>query len=152
MNAAGVDAEADTGVRPASNNYVPQDVAIRVRRGTVRGRGPNQQKYLHSIATHDINFGVGPAGTGKTFLAVASAVEALNESRVQRPVLVRPAVEAGEKLGFLPGDLSEKGDPYLRPLYDALYELLGGVKVPKLAETNSIKTHPLANYPGRPPK
>src|SRR3546814_3834512 len=74
MNAAGVDAEADTGVRPASNNYVPQDVAIRVRRGTVRGRGPNQQKYLHSIATHDINFGVGPAGTGKTFLAVASAV------------------------------------------------------------------------------
>src|SRR3546814_8104783 len=112
-----VDAEADTGVRPASNNYVPQDVAIRVRRGTVRGRGPNQQKYLHSIATHDINFGVGPAGTGKTFLAVASAVEALNESRVQRLVLVRPAVEAGEKLGFLPGDLSQKVDPYLRPLY-----------------------------------
>src|SRR3546814_12301631 len=115
MNAAGVDAEADTGVRPASNNYVPQDVAIRVRRGTVRGRGPNQQKYLHSIATHDINFGVGPAGTGKTFLAVASAVEALNESRVQRPVLVRPAVDTREKLRLLPGDPSPQGVPYPPP-------------------------------------
>ncbi|HBK44873.1 MAG TPA: phosphate starvation-inducible protein PhoH, partial [Xanthomonadaceae bacterium] len=83
--------------------YEPQDVAIKVKRGTVRGRGANQARYLHQIATHDINFGIGPAGTGKTFLAVASAVEALNESRVQRLVLVRPAVEAGEKLGFLPG-------------------------------------------------
>ena len=97
-----------------------QDVAIRVKRGTIRGRGPNQQRYLHVIATHDINFGVGPAGTGKTYLAVAMAVDALNDNRVQRLVLVRPAVEAGEKLGFLPGDLTQKVDPYLRPLYAAL--------------------------------
>ncbi|HST44933.1 MAG TPA: PhoH family protein, partial [Luteimonas sp.] len=113
---------ASGAARAADAAYAPQDVAIRVKRGTVRGRGANQQKYLHQIATHDINFGIGPAGTGKTFLAVASAVEALNESRVQRLILVRPAVEAGEKLGFLPGDLSQKVDPYLRPLYDALYE------------------------------
>ena len=133
----------------AGHDYVPQEVAIRVKRGTVRGRGPNQQKYLHAIATHDINFGVGPAGTGKTFLAVASAVEALNESRVQRLVLVRPAVEAGEKLGFLPGDLSQKVDPYLRPLYDALYEMLGVEKVLKLLEKNVIEIAPLAYMRGR---
>ncbi|MFB3130099.1 MAG: PhoH family protein, partial [Lysobacteraceae bacterium] len=107
----------------AERSYEAQEVAIKVKRGTVRGRGANQARYLHQIATHDINFGIGPAGTGKTFLAVASAVEALNESRVQRLILVRPAVEAGEKLGFLPGDLSQKVDPYLRPLYDALYEM-----------------------------
>ncbi|MFC3717049.1 PhoH family protein [Luteimonas soli] len=147
MNAAGV--EANATARPAGDDYVPQEVAIRVRRGTVRGRGPNQQKYLHSIATHDINFGVGPAGTGKTFLAVASAVEALNESRVQRLVLVRPAVEAGEKLGFLPGDLSQKVDPYLRPLYDALYEMLGVEKVLRLLEKNVIEIAPLAYMRGR---
>jgi len=147
MNAAGVDAGIDA--RIDDDGYVPQDVAIRVRRGTVRGRGPNQQKYLHAIATHDINFGVGPAGTGKTFLAVASAVEALNESRVQRLVLVRPAVEAGEKLGFLPGDLSQKVDPYLRPLYDALYEMLGVEKVLKLLEKNVIEIAPLAYMRGR---
>jgi phosphate starvation-inducible PhoH-like protein len=128
---------------------VPQDVNIRVRRGTIRGRGSNQQKYLHAIATHDINFGVGPAGTGKTFLAVASAVEALNETRVQRLVLVRPAVEAGEKLGFLPGDLSQKVDPYLRPLYDALYEMMGVEKVLKLIEKNVIEIAPLAYMRGR---
>src|SRR6185312_4348096 len=93
-----------------------QEVVIKVK-----GRGPNQARYLHAIAGHDINFGVGPAGTGKTYLAVASAVEALEANRVQRLILVRPAVEAGEKLGFLPGDLSQKVDPYLRPLYDALY-------------------------------
>lgn len=133
----------------ADADYVPQEVAIRVKRGTIRGRGPNQQKYLHAIATHDINFGVGPAGTGKTFLAVASAVEALNESRVQRLVLVRPAVEAGEKLGFLPGDLSQKVDPYLRPLYDALYEMLGVDKVLKLLEKNVIEIAPLAYMRGR---
>ncbi len=133
----------------ADATYAPQDVAIRVRRGTIRGRGPNQQKYLHAIATHDINFGVGPAGTGKTFLAVASAVEALNESRVQRLILVRPAVEAGEKLGFLPGDLSQKVDPYLRPLYDALYEMLGVEKVLKLLEKNVIEIAPLAYMRGR---
>ena len=126
-----------------------QTVAIKVKRGTVRGRGPNQQRYLHAIATHDINFGVGPAGTGKTYLAVACAVEALNDNRAQRLVLVRPAVEAGEKLGFLPGDLTQKVDPYLRPLYDALYEMLGFEKVAKLIERNVIEVAPLAYMRGR---
>lgn len=126
-----------------------QEVVIRVKRGMVRGRGPNQSRYLHAIATHDINFGVGPAGTGKTFLAVASAVEALNQSKVQRLVLVRPAVEAGEKLGFLPGDLTQKVDPYLRPLYDALYEMLGVEKVARLIERNVIEVAPLAYMRGR---
>jgi phosphate starvation-inducible protein PhoH and related proteins len=139
-------AEGDAGVADA---IIPQDVSIKVRRGNIRGRGPNQVRYLHAIATHDINFGVGPAGTGKTFLAVAMAVEALNESRVQRLVLVRPAVEAGEKLGFLPGDLSQKVDPYLRPLYDALYEMLGVEKVLKLLEKNIIEIAPLAYMRGR---
>ncbi|HWS79198.1 MAG TPA: PhoH family protein, partial [Thermomonas sp.] len=101
------------------------------------------------IATHDINFGVGPAGTGKTFLAVAMAVDALNQSRVQRLILVRPAVEAGEKLGFLPGDLTQKVDPYLRPLYDALYEMLGVEKVARLLEKNVIEIAPLAYMRGR---
>lgn len=133
----------------AQRDYEPQEVAIRVKRGTIRGRGANQAKYLHAIATHDINFGIGPAGTGKTFLAVASAVEALNESRVQRLILVRPAVEAGEKLGFLPGDLTQKVDPYLRPLYDALYEMFGVEKVVKLLEKNVIEIAPLAYMRGR---
>ncbi len=136
-------------VHVAAGGYEAQEVAIKVKRGTVRGRGPNQAAYLHAIATHDINFGIGPAGTGKTFLAVASAVEALNESRVQRLILVRPAVEAGEKLGFLPGDLSQKVDPYLRPLYDALYEMLGVEKVIKLLEKNVIEIAPLAYMRGR---
>ncbi|HET6545558.1 MAG TPA: PhoH family protein [Rhodanobacteraceae bacterium] len=126
-----------------------QEVVIRVKRGVVKGRGPNQVRYLHAIATHDINLGIGPAGTGKTYLAVASAVEALNENRVQRLVLVRPAVEAGEKLGFLPGDLVQKVDPYLRPLYDALYEMLGIEKVGKLIERNVIEIAPLAYMRGR---
>jgi len=142
LNAANVD-------HVAEREYAPQDVSIKVKRGTIRGRGGNQTKYLHQIATHDINFGIGPAGTGKTFLAVASAVEALNESRVQRLVLVRPAVEAGEKLGFLPGDLTQKVDPYLRPLYDALYEMLGVEKVVKLLEKNVIEIAPLAYMRGR---
>ncbi len=142
LNDANVERVAETG-------YAPQDVAIKVKRGTVRGRGANQSKYLHAIATHDINFGIGPAGTGKTFLAVAMAVEALNESRVQRLILVRPAVEAGEKLGFLPGDLTQKVDPYLRPLYDALYEMLGVEKVAKLLEKNVIEIAPLAYMRGR---
>jgi len=129
--------------------FAPQDVAIKVKRGTIRGRGANQAAYLHAIATHDINFGIGPAGTGKTYLAVASAVEALPDSRVQRILLVRPAVEAGEKLGFLPGDLSQKVDPYLRPLYDALYEMLGTEKVAKLMERNVIEVAPLAYMRGR---
>ncbi len=126
-----------------------QEVAIKTKRGTIRGRGANQQRYLHAIATHDINFGVGPAGTGKTWLAVAMAVDALNDSRVQRLILVRPAVEAGEKLGFLPGDLTQKVDPYLRPLYDALYEMLGIEKVMKLIERNVIEIAPLAYMRGR---
>ena len=142
-------AQADDAAASTSGDYVPQEIAVRVKRGTVRGRGANQQKYLHAIATHDINFGVGPAGTGKTFLAVAMAVDALNQARVQRLILVRPAVEAGEKLGFLPGDLSQKVDPYLRPLYDALYEMLGVDKVARLLEKNVIEIAPLAYMRGR---
>ena len=142
LSASGADRIQEAG-------YVPQEVAIKVKRGIVKGRSHNQQRYLHAIATHDINFGIGPAGTGKTFLAVASAVEALNESRVQRLLLVRPAVEAGEKLGFLPGDLSQKVDPYLRPLYDALYEMPGVEKVAKLLERNVIEIAPLAYMRGR---
>ncbi|MGC1549694.1 MAG: PhoH family protein [Rhodanobacter sp.] len=126
-----------------------QEVVIKVKRGSIKGRGPNQSRYLHAITTHDISFGVGPAGTGKTYLAVASAVEALEANRVQRLLLVRPAVEAGEKLGFLPGDLSQKVDPYLRPLYDALYEMLGFEKVAKLIERNVIEIAPLAYMRGR---
>ena len=126
-----------------------QEVTIKVKRGVIKGRGANQARYLHAIANHDINFGVGPAGTGKTYLAVACAVEALEANRVQRLLLVRPAVEAGEKLGFLPGDLSQKVDPYLRPLYDALYEMLGFEKVAKLIERNVIEIAPLAYMRGR---
>lgn len=133
----------------ADDAPTPQEVAIRVKRGTIRGRGANQARYLHAIATHDINFGIGPAGTGKTYLAVASAVEALSTNRVQRLLLVRPAVEAGEKLGFLPGDLTQKVDPYLRPLYDALYEMLGVEKVARLLEQAVIEIAPLAFMRGR---
>jgi len=143
LSESGVDALAE---RAAEN---AQEVMIKVKRGVIRGRGPNQVRYLHAIATHDINFGVGPAGTGKTYLAVASAVEALEAGRAQRLILVRPAVEAGEKLGFLPGDLSQKVDPYLRPLYDALYEMLGFEKVAKLIERNVIEIAPLAYMRGR---
>jgi len=143
LSESGIDALA------ADNADGPQEVTIKVKRGTVRGRGANQARYLHAIARHDINFGIGPAGTGKTYLAVAMAVDALNDSRVQRLVLVRPAVEAGEKLGFLPGDLSQKVDPYLRPLYDALYEMLGIDRVTKLVERNVIEIAPLAYMRGR---
>jgi phosphate starvation-inducible PhoH-like protein len=115
----------------------------------IEGRGFNQQRYLQSIVTHDVNFGVGPAGTGKTYLAVACAVEALEKERVQRIVLARPAVEAGERLGFLPGDLSQKVDPYLRPLYDALYEMLGFERVVKFIERDIIEVAPLAYMRGR---
>jgi phosphate starvation-inducible PhoH-like protein len=125
------------------------ELAIKLKRAVVRARGPNQQEYLHAIQTNDINFGVGPAGTGKTYLAVACAVEALETDRVRRLVLVRPAVEAGERLGFLPGDLAQKIDPYLRPLYDALYEMLGFEKVNKLIERNVIEVAPLAYMRGR---
>ncbi len=125
------------------------EVIVRTRRGPIRGRGPNQQDYLRNIKIHDINFGIGPAGTGKTYLAVASAVEALETERVRRLVLVRPAVEAGERLGFLPGDLAQKIDPYLRPLYDALYEMLGFDRVAQLIERNVIEVAPLAYMRGR---
>jgi phosphate starvation-inducible protein PhoH and related proteins len=125
------------------------EVVIRSRRGVIRGRSAHQKQYLRNIASHDLNFGVGPAGTGKTYLAVASAVNALERDRVRRIVLVRPAVEAGEKLGFLPGDMAEKINPYLRPLYDALYEMLGFEKVARLTEKNVIEVAPLAFMRGR---
>ena len=122
---------------------------IRTRRASVKPRGRNQQGYVRTIKNTDINFGIGPAGTGKTYLAVACAVEALLEERVRRILLVRPAVEAGEKLGFLPGDLSQKIDPYLRPLYDALYEMLGFETVNKYIERSVIEVAPLAFMRGR---
>jgi len=115
----------------------------------VRARTPTQALYLENIASHDISFGIGPAGTGKTYLAVASAVDALERSAVQRIILTRPAVEAGEKLGFLPGDLGQKVDPYLRPLYDALYELMGFDKVQKAFERSALEIAPLAFMRGR---
>ncbi len=124
-------------------------VALRTRKGAIRPRGENQQNYVKSILDHDINFGIGPAGTGKTYLAVACAVDALERELVQRILLVRPAVEAGEKLGFLPGDLSQKIDPYLRPLYDALYEMLGVEHVTRLIEKQVIEVAPLAYMRGR---
>ena len=127
----------------------PNAVEIRTRRGVIKGRGANQQQYLHNVVTHDINFGVGPAGTGKTYLAVACAVEALEKDQVRRIVLARPAVEAGERLGFLPGDLAQKVDPYLRPLYDALYEMLGFERVIKLIEKDVIEIATLAYMRGR---
>lgn len=131
----------------ADNRAAP--VVIQIRRANIRSRGPHQQEYLQGILEYDVNFGIGPAGTGKTYLAVASAVQALEQERVRRLVLVRPAVEAGERLGFLPGDLSQKVDPYLRPLYDALYEMLGFDKVMKLIERNVIEIAPLAFMRGR---
>lgn len=122
---------------------------IRTKRASVKPRGKNQQNYVRTIGRCDINFGIGPAGTGKTYLAVACAVEALLNDKVRRILLVRPAVEAGEKLGFLPGDLSQKIDPYLRPLYDALYEMLGFETVNKYIERNIIEVAPLAFMRGR---
>ena len=127
----------------------PADRGIRTKRGLIRGRGANQKQYIRQISSHPINFGVGPAGTGKTYLAVACAVGALQEDAVQRIVLVRPAVEAGERLGFLPGDMAQKVDPYLRPLYDALYEMLGFERVATLMERNVIEVAPLAFMRGR---
>ena len=124
-------------------------LAMQTRRGEVKGRTPNQARYLENMATHDITFGIGPAGTGKTYLAVACAVDALERSAVQRIVLTRPAVEAGERLGFLPGDLTQKVDPYLRPLYDALYDLMGYDKVQKAFERQQIEIAPLAFMRGR---
>ncbi len=122
---------------------------LTTRRADLRARTPTQALYLDNIATHDITFGIGPAGTGKTYLAVACAVDALERSAVQRIVLTRPAVEAGERLGFLPGDLAQKVDPYLRPLYDALYDLMGYEKVQKAFERNALEIAPLAFMRGR---
>jgi len=128
---------------------IADEVSIKTKRGIIRGRTPNQKLYLSNIQSHDINFGIGPAGTGKTYLAVACAVAAMEQDKARRLVLVRPAVEAGEKLGFLPGDMVQKVDPYLRPLYDALYEMLGFEKVAKLIERNVIEVAPLAFMRGR---
>ena len=128
----------------------PEDISIiETRKKSIKARGRNQKAYVQAIRDQDISFGIGPAGTGKTFLAVACAVEALENENVRRILLVRPAVEAGEKLGFLPGDLSRKIDPYLRPLYDALYELLGFDLVERLIEKNVIEVAPLAYMRGR---
>jgi phosphate starvation-inducible PhoH-like protein len=140
---AGMDTHAP-GAAPAAD-----EVQVQTQRGLIRGRGANQAAYLAAIRQADLSFGVGPAGTGKTYLAVACAVEALLADRVRRIVLVRPAVEAGERLGFLPGDLSQKIDPYLRPMYDALWEMMGFDKVSRLIERNVIEVAPLAFMRGR---
>jgi len=132
-----------------ADSAIESGILIKTRKVLVKPRGPNQQQYTRSIATHDISFGIGPAGTGKTYLAVACAVEALEREEVERIVLVRPAVEAGEKLGFLPGDLAQKVDPYLRPLYDALFEMLGFERVARLIERHVIEIAPLAYMRGR---
>lgn len=139
----------DSGLELPEDEDDEDDIVIRTRRGEIRGRGANQRAYLKSIRSHDLNFGIGPAGTGKTYLAVAAAVDALESERAKRIVLVRPAVEAGERLGFLPGDLAQKVDPYLRPLYDALFEMLGYERVGKLIERNIIEIAPLAYMRGR---
>jgi len=124
-------------------------VAIQTRKKLVRARGANQKAYLTCIRDHDLAFGIGPAGTGKTYLAVASAIDALENEQVRRIVLVRPAVEAGERLGFLPGDMSQKVDPYLRPMYDALFDMMGPEQVARLIEKNIIEVAPLAFMRGR---
>jgi phosphate starvation-inducible protein PhoH and related proteins len=144
------------GDNPEGVNAAPKDTdleggvaLIRTKKCTIKPRGLNQQRYVKQVQKNDINFGIGPAGTGKTYLAVACAVEALLKNEVERILLVRPAVEAGEKLGFLPGDLAQKVDPYLRPLYDALFEMLGFDTVGKLMERGVIEVAPLAFMRGR---
>jgi phosphate starvation-inducible protein PhoH and related proteins len=145
-------ARANSASTPPTAAAVPLDIdspALQTRRTDLQGRTPNQVAYLQQIMGHDLSFGIGPAGTGKTFLAVACAVDALARSTVQRIVLTRPAVEAGERLGFLPGDLSQKVDPYLRPLYDALHDLMGTERVNKAFERGQIEIAPLAFMRGR---
>ncbi len=146
LQKAGVEENMNDSTDKASVSSI---MPIKTRGGTIKAIGANQQSYINSIANHDINFGVGPAGTGKTYLAVACAVDALEKQKVQRLLLVRPAVEAGERLGFLPGDLAQKIDPYLRPLYDALNEMLGNERVAKLIERHVIEVAPLAYMRGR---
>ena len=136
---------ADAAFEPAQEG----GPMLRTRRADLHGRTPNQVAYLEAIKSHDLSFGIGPAGTGKTYLAVACAVDALERDAVKRIVLVRPAVEAGERLGFLPGDLAQKVDPYLRPLFDALYDLMGFDKAAKLLERQTIELAPLAYMRGR---
>jgi len=131
------------------SSVIEDDIVITTKRGSVRPKGKNQAQYISQIQNHDVNFGIGPAGTGKTYLAVAAAVDALEKQHVRRIILTRPAVEAGERLGFLPGDLAQKIDPYLRPLYDALYEMLGFETVAKFTERNIIEVAPLAYMRGR---
>jgi phosphate starvation-inducible protein PhoH and related proteins len=133
----------------SSRSSAPSSPALMTRRPDLHGRTPHQNDYLQNIQTHDITFSIGPAGTGKTYLAVACAVDALERDTVKRIVLVRPAVEAGERLGFLPGDMAQKVDPYLRPLYDALYDLMGYDKVAKMFERGAIEIAPLAFMRGR---
>lgn len=140
------EAQKDVGVDGVSDDAV---VEIHTKKKLVRARGANQKSYLSSIHDHDLAFGIGPAGTGKTYLAVASAIDALENEQVRRIVLVRPAVEAGERLGFLPGDMSQKVDPYLRPMYDALYDMMGAEQVTRLLEKNVIEVAPLAFMRGR---
>ncbi len=137
------------GVEERLQDQDPETAVVHIRRSNIKARGANQRRYIQSIQQKDINFGIGPAGTGKTYLAVACAVQALESDRVRRVCLVRPAVEAGERLGFLPGDMAQKIDPYLRPLYDALYEMLGFERVGKLIERNVIEVAPLAFMRGR---
>ena len=147
-----VEAANDVGAPARSGPATPDDednVVLRTRRADLAGRTANQHHYLRRILSHDISFGIGPAGTGKTFLAVACAVDALERSTVQRIILTRPAVEAGERLGFLPGDLTQKVDPYLRPLYDALYDLMGFDRVTKAFEKGQLEIAPLAFMRGR---
>lgn len=134
---------------PHSHDAHVTELALKTKKGIIQPRSPNQVQYVKNIQTHDVIFGIGPAGTGKTYLAVACAVAALEAEKVQRILLVRPAVEAGERLGFLPGDLAQKIDPYLRPLYDALYEMLGAERVAKYIERNVIELAPLAYMRGR---
>lgn len=136
-------------VHLAENKSDTQSLTIKTKRGVIKPRGANQTQYVSNILRNDISFGIGPAGTGKTYLAVACAVEALQRQEVRRILLTRPAVEAGEKLGFLPGDLSQKVNPYLRPLYDALFEMLGFEKTEKMIEKNIIEIAPLAYMRGR---
>ncbi len=143
------DAQTDKQISTELDNKYTDMVTIKTKRGVIKPRNGNQQAYVQKIITNDISFGIGVAGTGKTYLAVACAVDALERQEVRRILLTRPAVEAGEKLGFLPGDLSQKIDPYLRPLYDALFEMLGFEKVEKLIERNVIEIAPLAYMRGR---
>ncbi|MEE8528857.1 MAG: PhoH family protein [Gammaproteobacteria bacterium] len=141
--------EAGMPRAPEEAETEARETVIKTPRGIIRTRGQNQRLYLNQIRSSDLSFGIGPAGTGKTYLAVACAVEALDREEVSRIVLVRPAVEAGERLGFLPGDMSQKVDPYLRPMYDALYEMLGFERTARLVERNVIEVAPLAFMRGR---